>query len=95
MSRRLSTDGQLLLIAAVLAVAAYVLIASVQTPDNPAVRPGQLAVAVVLSFAAFVVLLALAEAARLGIPLLMARWRQRRARQRRVRHRARRIGGVR
>jgi hypothetical protein len=93
MSRRLSTDGQLVLVAAALALTAYVLVASVQTAGNPAVRPGQLADDVLLGFAAFMVLLALVEAARFGVPPLLARWRLRRARRRRVRHRARRIGG--
>lgn len=93
MSRHLTTAGQLLLIAATLAVAAYVLVASVQTPDHPAVSAGQLAAAVALSFAAFVLLLALVFGGQLAAPRILQWWRVKRALRRRVRHRARRFGG--
>lgn len=89
---RLSSTGQLLLIAATLAVAAYVLIACAQNPDHPAVTATALATDVLLSFAAFVVALVLYVAARAVTPLLLARWRHWRAVRRRVRRRARRIG---
>lgn len=90
MSRRLTTAVE---IAAALAGLAYVLVASVQTPDHPEVHFGQLAVGVLLAFAAFVLLLVLYVAARLGVPPLRARWSQWRIARSRVRHRARRFGG--
>lgn len=94
MSRYLTTAGQLLLIAATLATAAYVLVASVQNPDHPAVGAGQLATDVALAFTTFVMALALYVAARLGGPRALLWWRRRAARRavrRMARDRARRM----
>ncbi len=102
MSRLVSTVE----VAATLAITAYVLVASIQTPDHPAVTAAELAAAVALAFAAFVVGLVLYVAARFGFPRLRFWWRRRtvrravrrlaRARARRMRRRhAARIGGVR
>lgn len=93
-------------VAAALVAAAYVLIAMAQNPDHPAVRAGELTGAALLVFAAFVVVLALYVAAKLGFPQLLQRWRRRavrrtvrrmardRARHMQPRHAAR-AGGVR
>lgn len=93
-------------LAAMLAVTAFVLIASVQNPDHPAISAAALLTDVTLAFAAFVVALALYVTARLGFPWMLLRWRRRavrRAVRRMARDRARRmqrrhaarIGGVR
>lgn len=87
MSRRPTAAGQLLLIAALLAVTAYVLIASVQNTDHPAVGAGQLGADIALAFAGFLLLLALYVATWLGLPRLL-RWRRRRAVRRVVRQMA-------
>lgn len=106
MSRRLATVGHTVTVAALLAVTAYVLIASVQNTDHPAVSAAALAAYVTLAFAAFLVALALYVAVQLGIPRARLCWRRRagrRAVRRMARDRARRmqrrhaapIGGVR
>lgn len=81
-------------LAATLAVTAYVLVASIQNPDHPAVTAAELAADVALAFAAFVVALALYVAARLGFPRALRWWRRRavrRAVRRLARDRARRM----
>lgn len=93
-------------LAVTLAITAYVLIATVQTPDHPAVSAAALGAYVALAFAVFVAGLALYVAARLGFPQVLRWWRRRavrravrrlaRARARRMRRRhAAQIGGVR
>lgn len=89
MIRHVATTVEL---AAAAAATAYVLIASLQTPGTPAVRPGTLAAAVAVGFGAFVMGLALYVAADLWAAPRLARWRRRRTR-RPTRHRARRFGG--
>lgn len=91
MSRRLTTVVEL---AAALAATVYILIAMAQNPDHPAVNGAELAAAVLLAFAAFVVALALYVAATLGFPRAVRRWRRRavrRAVRRMARDRARRM----
>lgn len=77
-------------LAAATAATIYILVGMVQVPDHPALTADQIAAVALLPFAAFMVLLALYVAVRLGGPRVLRRWRQWRSARRSVRHRARR-----